>query len=260
MPAVETASKLGELAYQRLQQKLWNGELSPGDKLSESRLAAELGMSRTPLREAIRRLEKEGVLQQVASSGTFVKLPDRSAIVEAYEVRIAIECFAVQKAARRMKPAQVKQLQKLCDQMLAAIRAFRDSGRSSMRGRALQSYLTADINFHLLLLQAADNQRAMGIYCDVNLLSSIFGCRSHERDLHHVAWVWLQHARVARAVRRRDPQAALRALERHMRSSMEAALEAYEARLRGKAPPTVPQPDYTRTMAGLIVRMNGAAD
>lgn len=191
-------------------------------------------MSRTPVREAIARLEREGVMEQVASSGTFVRRPDRLAIVEAYEVRMAIECFAVQKAALRMKPAEVRALRGHCAGMLAAIREFRDSGAPLMGGKALARYQAADLSFHFMLVEAAANHRALDIFRDVNLLNTIFGCRSHERDLHHVAWVWLAHARVAEAIRRRDPGAALRALERHMRSSMGAALQAYDERLAGR--------------------------
>ncbi|MCC6354886.1 MAG: GntR family transcriptional regulator [Verrucomicrobiae bacterium] len=229
-----SAGDLAGLAYRQLQERLWSGALGPGAKVSETRLAKELGMSRTPVREAIARLEREGVMQQVASSGTFVRRPDRLAIVEAYEVRIAIECFAVQKAALRMKPAEVRALRGHCDRMLAAIREFRDSGARVMGGEPLALYQAADLGFHFMLVEAAANRRALDIFRDVNLLNYIFGCRSHERDLHHVAWVWLGHARVAGAIRRRDPGAAVRALERHMRSSMGAALQAYDERLAGR--------------------------
>ena len=184
LPVVgKEATKLGHQAYQQLQQKLLNGDLVAGDKISEVQVAAEFGMSRTPVREAIRRLEMEGVLQAIASSGTFVKPAERSKIIEVYELRIAIECFAVQKATRCMKPDQVKEVRECCDQMLAAIRTFRDSGVAFMKGESLRRYLDADINFHHLLLRAAENQHALDIYNDLHLRSAIFGCRSHERDL-----------------------------------------------------------------------------
>jgi len=245
-------SKLGDHAYLHLKKMLLSGELVAGGKISEVQLAADLGMSRTPVREAIRRLEVEGVVEPVASSGTFVKHAERSTIIEVYELRIAIESFAVQKAARRMRPAQMKQAQELCDQMLAAIRDFRGSGKPYMRGEPLKRYLNADISFHLLLLNAAENRHALEIYNDLNLRSAIFGFRSHDRDLHHVARVWCQHARVARALRRRDPGSALRSLEKHMFASMEAALEAYDAHMAGRGAIDEEQADLTKAMAGLM--------
>lgn len=253
------STNLAQVAYEHLQEHLWSGALTPGEKISEAKLAVGLGMSRTPVREAIRRMETEGMVTQVASSGTYVTVPDRAAIVEAYEVRMAIEGFAVRKATRRMKPAQVLELQKLCDEMQEAIRDFRDSGKPVMVGAPLQRYLNADLGFHLLLLKGAENRRALTIFGDVNLRSAIFGFRSHQRDLHHVAWVWLQHARVARAVRHRDAEAAQRWLEGHMQSSMNAALEAYDAR-RGQHPaPAKGSPRLTEAMSALIAELRGPA-
>jgi DNA-binding GntR family transcriptional regulator len=247
-----TSAKLAQRAYEHLQGRLWSGALAAGSKISETTLAQELGMSRTPVREAIRRLESEGVVSPVASSGTFVTVPERTEIVEAYEVRMAIENFAVQKATRRMKPAQVLALQKTCDQMLTALRDFRKSRTAVMTGSVLRRYLDADLAFHLLLLQAAENRRALTIFGDVNLRSAIFGCRSHQRDLHHVAWVWLQHARVARAVRQRNPKVAQRYLERHMQASMAAALEAYDAQCAGRRAPSAHTPHLTAAMTELL--------
>lgn len=252
-------SNLARVAYEHLQEHLWSGALSPGEKISEARLAKGLGMSRTPVREAIRRMETEGMVTQIASSGTYVTIPDRAEIVEAYEVRMAIESFAVRKATRRMKPAQVVELQKRCDEMLQAIREFRKSKKAVMLGTLLQRYLNADLAFHLLLLKAAENRRALTIFGDVNLRSAIFGGRSHQRDLHHVAWVWLQHARVARAVRRRDAGAAQRWLEAHMQSSMNAALEAYDARGSQQSTPAKNPPRLTEAMSALIAELRGPA-
>lgn len=252
-------SKLGHHAYLYLKKMLLSGELEAGDKISEVQLAADLGMSRTPVREAIRRLEVEGVLEPVASSGTFVKHAERSTIIESYELRIAIESFAVQKAARRMKPAQMKQVQNLCDQMLAAIRDFRDSGKPYMTGEPLRRYLNADISFHILLLNAAENRHALAIYNDLNLRSAIFGFRSHDRDLHHVARVWCQHERVARALRKRDSKSALHSLEKHMYASMEAALDAYDAHMAGHGAADEDQADLTEAMAGLMAGANRSA-
>jgi DNA-binding GntR family transcriptional regulator len=248
-------SNLAQRAYEHLQNQLWSGSLAAGQKISEAGLAKGLGMSRTPVREAIRRMETEGMVTQRASSGTYVTLPERTEIVEAYEVRMAIESFAVRKAARRMKPAQILELQKRCDDMRQAIRDFRASGEPLMTGSSLKRYLNADLAFHLLLIKAAENRRALTIFGDVNLRSAIFGCRSHERDLHHVAWVWLQHARVARAIRQRDAAAAQRFLEAHMQTSMEDALASHDAR-RGQQPkPDKNPPALTEAMSELIAEL-----
>ncbi len=253
--AAPTATNLAQRAYEHLQNQLWSGVLTAGQKISEARLAMGLGMSRTPVREAIRRMESEGVVTQRASSGTYVALPQRAEIVEAYEVRMAIESFAVRKATRRMKPSQVLELHKRCDAMRDAIRDFRDSGEPLMTGATLRRYLNADLAFHLLLIKSAENRRALTIFGDVNLRSAIFGCRSHERDLRHVAWVWLHHARVARSIRRRDAAAAQRFLESHMQTSMEDALAWHDARRGGHPEAPTNLPALTEAMSELIAEL-----
>jgi len=245
---------LSLVAYRHIQRKLLRASLRSGAKLSEHRLARELGISRTPVREAIRRLEAEGMLRQVASSGTFVPEPDRAQLVEAYEVRMALEAFAVRRAALRMLPRQIHELQRLCDEMRAAITAFRNSGAALMEGAPLRRYLLADLAFHLLLLRAAGNRYALKILCDVHIRSAIFGYRSHQRDLHHLAAVWLEHARVARAVRLRDAAAAQRLLEKHMQASLDAAVAAFDAR-RPDERVVAPPADLTRAMESLIAEL-----
>ncbi len=238
-------------AYRHIQRKLLRARLQSGAKISEHSLARELGISRTPVREALRRLEAEGVLRRVASSGTFVAEPDRAHLIEAYEVRMALETFAVKRAALRLLPRQLHELQKFCDEMLAAIRSFRHSGAEQMEGVPLRRYLLADLAFHLLLLRAVGNRYALKIYSDVHIRSAIFGYRSHQRDLHHLAHVWLQHARVARAVRLRHAAAAQRLLEKHMQASLDAALAAFDARQPDERV-TPPPADLANAMEAMI--------
>lgn len=244
------ASSLSEIAYNHIRRKLLGAMLPAGAKVSEHALSRELGISRTPVREAIRRLESEGMLHQVASSGTFVARSDRKALVDVYEVRMALEAWAVKKATKRMRAQQVLELGRLCDRMREAIHAFRDSRGAAMDGPALRQYLTADLAFHLLLLRAAGNQYALKLIGDVHVRSAIFGYRSHDRDLHHVARTWLFHARVARAVRQRNARAAQYWLERHMRVSLRGALEAFDA--HGMSSSHSPPPDLAEAMETLI--------
>ena len=210
--------------------------LSPGMRISEARLAAELKISRTPVREAIRRLSNEGVLHQIPSSGTFVRQPHRAQVIEAYEVREALECFAIRKAVRQMTPRQRTELALYSEKMHSAVIAFRDSPNPVMEGETLRGFLTADLGFHLSILRAAENHSVMKIVGDVHMRNRSFGFRTHFRDLHHVAWVWLIHARIARAVRKHDARQAVRLMRRHIRESLKDALEAFDRQLAVQAP------------------------
>ena len=226
-----SAIPLSDIAYQHIQRRLLENSLSPGMRISEARLAAELKISRTPVREAIRRLSNEGVLHQIPSSGTFVRQPHRSQVIEAYEVREALECFAIRKAVRKMTPKQRTELTLFSEKMHAAVISFRDSGSELMDGDVLNRFLTADLGFHLTILRAAENHSVLKIIGDMHMRNRSFGFRTHFRDLHHVAWVWLIHARIAKAVRKHDAKQAVRLMRRHIRESLKDALAAFDKQL-----------------------------
>src|SRR6516164_4271964 len=91
-----------EQAYQRLRGELLSHTLLPGARLSEIPLAARLGVSRIPLREAIDQLAGEGLVERVPGLGSHVRSASPKALREIYEMREVLECFTVEKAAGRM--------------------------------------------------------------------------------------------------------------------------------------------------------------
>lgn len=227
---------LSSVAYYRILQCLLDQSLPVQQKISETALAKQLGISRTPIREAIRRLESEGFLYQVAGSGTFRSEPDRTQLIEAYEIREALECQAVTKATRLMTPRELAELQLQCDNMHSAIAAYRASGEEDMSGERLKQYLVADLKFHLLLLQAANNRTAMKIVTDRRIRDCAFGDSSHCRTLHHLSQVWLLHARIARSVKKRDSKSARKWMRKHIRASLHDALAAFDDWQTNKSP------------------------
>ena len=113
---------LSDVAYRHISKKLVSGELVAGQKLSEQTIAAECGISRTPVREAVRRLTEEGLLYQIPSSGTYVARPDRRQLIDAFEVRMALETFAMERAVRNLTKANRDELRKACETMHATPR------------------------------------------------------------------------------------------------------------------------------------------
>lgn len=251
------STPLSQLAYEHIQQKLLSDSFHTGTRISETKLARELGISRTPVREAIRRLQSEGLLYQVPSSGTFLAQPDRSQLIEAYEVREALECMAVVKATKRMTSQERNELKSLSEKMHAAATAMRDAKAEVLDGEPLRQFLTADLAFHLLLLRAAGNQLAMKIVADSHVRNRVFGYRSHCRGLHHVAWVWLIHARIARAVLRRDPQAARYWMRRHIRTSLRDALAAFDEQMAHRTRAVASPAALTQALEELASRLIG---
>ncbi len=222
------ASFLRHEAYVYIQEQLIAGRWGLNDRISEKAVADELGISRTPVREAIRKLTTEGLLYQVPSSGTFVTKPDRQSIVEMFEVRLALEGLAAEKAALIIRAPEVRELQRQFIVMRNASRAFRDSGEDFMSGEILDRFLVADRSMHKTLLSVADNRMAWNIVHNSRIQTLIFGLHSYERDLHHISISLRAHGRILLAVKQRDGIAAKHWMESHVRNSMGDALRAYD--------------------------------
>ncbi len=225
---VGVAEALSDIAYRLITKKLMAAELLAGQKISEQSIASECGISRTPVREAVRRLTEEGVLYQVPSSGTYVARLDRRQLIDAYEVRIAIECYAVDHAIKNLTREARQDLRRLCDEMHAVIVKLRSKEQQVLDGPPLVAFLTADLSFHLLLLKASGNRLAIKIVTNAYQRNQFFGHHSHRRDLHHLAWVWMHHAKIERAVRRGDAEGARRWINAHISRSLSDALAAFD--------------------------------
>jgi DNA-binding GntR family transcriptional regulator len=220
---------LSQMAYRKIRQAFIDQSISLDSRISEAALAKKLGISRTPVREAIQRLRSEGLLYQVPKSGTFVVHPDRNQLIDAYGVREALECQAARVATRKMEPRERAELRAHCDSMHAAIVAMRDAKMDEIADLPLQQYLAADLAFHALLLSSAGNEMATRIVMDNRMRARIFGMRSHRRTLHHVSWVWAIHSRIARAVQKRDARQAQYWMRKHIRNSLRDALAKFDA-------------------------------
>ncbi len=222
------AEALNDIAYRLIIKKLMSAEWVAGQKISEQQIASECGVSRTPVREAVRRLTEEGLLYQIPSSGTYVARIDRRQIVDAYEVRMAIECFAVLHAVRNLTRENRLELRRFCDAMHDIALNLRHRKNPILDGKPLVTFLKADLSFHLLLLKAAGNNLAIKIVTSAYERNHFFGHYSHRRDLNHVAWAWHHHAEIERALRRGDAEGARRWLQAHIARSMEDALAAFD--------------------------------
>jgi len=219
---------LNDIAYRLITKKLTASELVAGQKISEQQIASECGISRTPVREAIRRLTEEGILYQIPSSGTYVARMDRRQLIDSYEVRMALECFATEHAVKNLTKETRQELRRLCEEMHSVIVKLRSKKQKVLDGSPLVAFLSADLSFHLLLLKAAGNHMAIKIVNNAYQRNQFFGHHSHRRDLLHLAWVWRHHAKIERAIRRGDAEGAQRWLRTHITRSMNDALAAFD--------------------------------
>ncbi len=223
-------------AYQHIQRKILCGELPAGHVISENTLAKEIGVSRTPVREAIRHLEQEGVLTQVPRYGTVVRQLSRRDLAELYELREALEPFAVAQAAGRVREEDLRLLEKLCDEIKAIATAMQKAKSTTPDATMMKRLLSADLGFHLVLLRSSGNRRMMKIVGDSRLLTGIFGTPRQTHHLDVILETHRFHLRILKTVRAGDAEKAHAAMLAHIRASRDEALAHFD-RLQTEASP-----------------------
>ncbi len=237
---MRAAESLRERAYRHIHAKLRTGALAPGRRVSDRSLAAEIGISKTPVREAIRQLEHEGLLEAVPRFGTVVRAPDRREIEELYELREALESYAVACAAERRTAGDLDALDKLLDEIAAVSVQRLASGKRALEGALLRRFLAADMGFHLRLIEAAGNRKIRKVLAESRVLTGIFGTRRQEHTAEVLQETYRHHAKILSAVRRGAADEARRLTADHIRASRREALEHLRRAEASEGEPVMP--------------------
>lgn len=223
------ARPLRELAYRHLQGKLVSGSLVSGSVLSEVALSKELGISRTPLREAIGQLVAEGFLEQLPNRGTVVAQGTRRDIVELYELREALEVHAVAQVAKAgLRPAQVEELGRIANAILDLRQQLEQEGKSRLDPARMRNFVNIDLAFHTGLLRAGGNGRILKVVADTRLLIRIFSMLHDGHTAAQLTDIHSYHDRILKAVLAGEDEQARQLMSEHIRLSREERLEAYD--------------------------------
>lgn len=218
-----------EKAYAFLQRKILSGELPAGAALSEASVARELGCSRTPLREAIGQLVAQGFLRQIPNRGSVVVEFGKRDIAELYELREALEVYAVGRAAEcTLRPEDLEALRRLVGEILVLIDELERSGQPRLNASQMQRLVQMDLRFHALLVRAAANRRILKVIGDTRVLLNIFAMRRKGHHPAQLAQIHWYHSEILAAVVRHDSETAMRLLREHIRVSKQERLEEYE--------------------------------
>lgn len=206
----------GQDAYRRLVTEIRTGALKPGDRLLETDLAERLGISRTPVREAIRQLEADGLVTHAPRQGATVRSLDSGEVTELYEMRGVLEGTAARLAARVASPVELAELAALNAEMIAA------------RGDAPRMY---DLNrqFHAALLAAARNRYLARSVAGLQKTLLILGPSTlSESDRADAAG--REHEAVLAALRLRDEDSAEAAMRAHVTAAHATRLRQFRNR------------------------------
>lgn len=221
-------------ALRHIRNGLATGQFRPGSQLSEVALAQEIGVSRTPIREAFILLESQGFLEQVPGYGTFIKKAKRHECESMYEMREILEAYAARKAALYMTDESIGSLRDLCQELLNLAREVR-KGKGEASPEMVTRSIVADLTFHMTILRSSGNSWVTKIVSDLHLMSQVWASDTGDpgqRSLRDWAITWKEHRRIYLAIRRRDPEAAAKAMEAHLRHATKMALEYHDQQSR----------------------------
>lgn len=207
----QTAGPQGNAAYQRLLDDMRDGTLLPGDRLRETELADRLGVSRTPIREAIRQLEADGLVTHVPRQGATVRRLDYAEVMELYEMRAVLEGTAARLAARAASDVELDELAAL-NARLATIPPGPEAARLNRI-------------FHATLLDAAKNRFLSKSMASLQKSLMILGPTTLS-DSARANTANAEHDRLIEALKARDGDAAEAAMRAHIEASQRLRIRA----------------------------------
>lgn len=214
-----------ERVRDELRERILSGELPPGQRILEVPLAEQFGLSRGPIREALRVLVSEGLVVRQPRLGAIVVPIDERSVDEVYSLRCALETFAARRAFELYEGDLSLQLLVPLEQMRQAL----DQGHPS-------GVLEPDIVFHLALVEAADHTRLLSTWRGlVGPLRILLGLTAHRGSEEHRRSL-LGHEQIYEAVKARDVEATVERLTSHLEQAREMVLSYLREAGLGKSP------------------------
>ena len=227
-----------EVAYHHIQRKISSRKLRAGAPVSDVSVAKELGISRTPAREAIRQLVSEGLLESVPGRGVVVITLDRDDVRELFEMREALEGLAARTvAANPPSPNEIRDFRSVASAMTALITELEASRRPALDEKQMERFEVADLAFHTYLMKLAGNRRSLKVVAGIRLLIRIFAARRAGHNVAALKQISRDHLDLIKAVQSGDAEAASACISRHISHSRQSRLEEFDRREREAALP-----------------------
>ncbi len=203
---------LRDVVFQTIRKSILTGELKPGERLMELHLADKLGVSRTPIREAIRMLELEGLVTMIPRRGAEVAQITEKNLREVLEVRSALDALAVELACERITQEELDSLKRACDH-------FAEETRQGDANRVAR----ADVALHDIILAASRNDRLVQMIGNVS--QQMYRYRlEYVKDEKHYEQLITEHRKIYEAIRDRDKEGGARAIRLHIDNQEKAVI------------------------------------
>lgn len=201
---VRTFRPLSEEAYDALRAAILGGRLQPGARIVEADIARQMTTSRSPVREAVRKLEHEGLLEYVPRRGTIVVGLSHDEVADAYQLRAHLEAYGARLAATRASEAQLAHLLEMIERM-----------RECASSHDLEGLVAADVEFHRSVCDASGSPRLLQAWETLNPArwTLVSGLRATDLSLEQIAE---RHWPILAALRAHSPDNAETIIRNHI--------------------------------------------
>lgn len=211
---------LGDIVFEFLRDAILTGKLKPGERLMEIALAERLGVSRTPVREAMKKLEQENFIEMIPRKGAYVADINAKDMLDVLEIRALLEGFASSLAATRMSDKEVKDLERLADKFERAI-VQEDK----------EALIETDNMFHDLIYRSTRNNKLTEIIKGLQDQFHRFRI-IYFSEFDDYATILEGHKRILKAIKAQDSQLAKELAEDHIHVVKQSVFKWSESRKR----------------------------
>lgn len=203
---------LRDVVFNTLRQAILTGELKPGERLMEIHLANKLGVSRTPIREAIRKLELEGLVTMIPRRGAEVAQITEKSMNDVLEVRRAMDALCVELACDRISPEELEALRKACDTFAEAVKTG-----------DIKVIAQSDVALHDIIVQATGNRRLVQLIN--NLSEQMYRYRfEYLKDTSRHESLIEEHWVIYESILKKDKETASQAAKLHIDNQEKAII------------------------------------
>ncbi|MBW1250759.1 GntR family transcriptional regulator [Pseudomonas tolaasii] len=200
----KSAAQLRELAYAQIKQRIISCEFRPGDAINEAQLTAALGIGRTPIHQALHRLEVESMVTIMPRKGVMVTALSLNDVLDMIEVRVSNEQLCVKLAVERAKDADIQAMRDILEQTPALLANHDVAGLMAL-----------DLQFHMSISAAAHNRVLAELLRNLHEKQARFWYLTLSEN-HHSERIYEEHLQILEAVEQRDGAAAIAAIHHHI--------------------------------------------
>lgn len=205
---------LKDVAYESIKQLLNGGVLTPGELVSESYLVELLKMSRTPIRAALQRLEHEGIVRTHPKQGVYIRDISPREVREVFDLRIALETFAVRKI-----------IQDATDEAIATLREIVEKQLQPLDERDADQFMFYDSLFHFTIMNLCGNREMIRVFQNIQDKLSIYGSEIFRRKIDRLDSSFAEHNEIVLSIEQRNEETASENMRKHLEFGKKIMLE-----------------------------------